>query len=147
MTIQAQFANLAAALDEAARSGSFTTLATALDMAQLVENAGMGGPFTVFAPIDEAFAQLPAEELATLLSPDRQELLTAVLGYHVLPSVMLAQDIQPGEVQTVTGETLTVAREGNTLLINDARVVQADIVTGNGVVHVIDRVLLPALAG
>lgn len=139
-----EFDNLAAALDAAAQGGSFTTLATALDMADLMANAEVGGPFTVFAPTDAAFEQLSPEVLAELLDPAKKEVLTRVLGYHVLPKVVRATDAEVGTVVTVSGEPLDLSLDGNSLRVNDATVTQTDIVTGNGVIHVIDRVLLPS---
>jgi len=143
MPATAQFDSLATALQAASESGTFTTLAAALQAAGLDATAEGDGPFTVFAPTDDAFAALPADTLETLLSPEHRAQLTEILGYHVLPGRTMTEDLQNGTVRTVTGEALEVTVQGTMIEINGARVLQPDIVTNNGVVHVIDRVLLP----
>ncbi len=136
-----QFDNLAEALDAAAESNTFTNIATALTMAELVANATVGGPFTVFAPTDEAFSRLPASTLAELLNPEKKEQLTIFLGDHVLPNVLLSGELVSGPVTTVTGKELYIETQNGTVTVNGATVTQADIVTGNGVIHVVDQVL------
>jgi uncharacterized surface protein with fasciclin (FAS1) repeats len=114
---------------------------------RLIADAGLGdtlrgpGPFTVFAPSDEAFKAVPAKTLAELGSD--KELLKSVLTYHVLPGKTLAADVKNGNAKTVNGATLALAKAGTMVTVEDAVVVQADVAATNGVVHVIDRVLLP----
>ncbi len=144
MSTSANFNTLADALNAAVNAQSFTTIATALQAADLAANASSGGPFTIFAPTDEAFAQLPAETLADLLKPENKSQLATILGYHVVNGKVLSTDIKSGNVKTVTGDDLKVSVSGGGVTVNDASVVQADIVAGNGVVHVINKVLLPS---
>ena len=127
-------------VDTAAAAGQFNTLATALKKAGLVDTLKGKGPFTVFAPTDEAFAQLPKEQLDALLADPK--MLTAVLTYHVVPGKLMAKDVKAGDVTTVQGASLTVRTAGG-VTVNDARVLKTDIVADNGVIHVIDRVVLP----
>ncbi len=127
----------------AVEAGDFEILATALDAAGLVETLQGEGPFTVFAPTDEAFAALPEGTLETLLEEENLDQLTAILTYHVVPGMVTSEDIEPGEVETVEGSVLTIAVEDGTVMVNDATVVTADVKASNGVIHVIDTVLLP----
>jgi uncharacterized surface protein with fasciclin (FAS1) repeats len=128
-------------VDTAVAAGDFTTLATALQEAGLVETLKGPGPFTVFAPTDEAFAKLPAGTLEALLK-DKQR-LAAVLTYHVVPGRVMAADIVTmTAAKTVQGDSLAI-RADNGVTIDGARVVKADIQAGNGVIHVIDAVLIP----
>lgn len=132
-------------VDTAVAAGDFTTLATALEAADLVDTLKGEGPFTVFAPTDAAFDALPAGTLDDLLADP--EALAGVLTYHVVEGEVLAADLTDGqEVETVNGETLTVSIDGDTVKINDATVTTADIETSNGVIHVIDTVLVPPSA-
>ena len=128
-------------VDTAVAAGSFKTLATALQAAGLVDTLKGKGPFTVFAPTDEAFAKIPKADLDALLKDKAK--LTAVLTYHVVPGAVMAKDVVPGKVATAQGQSLNVdVRYGN-VMINQAKVVKTDIVTSNGVIHVIDSVVLP----
>lgn len=127
-------------VDTAIAAGSFKTLVTAVQKAGLVETLKGAGPFTVFAPTDEAFAKLPAGTLDNLLAnPDK---LAAVLKYHVVAGKVMAKDVKTGPVATVEGSNarLTV-KDG--VMINRAKVTKADIEASNGVIHVIDAVILP----
>jgi transforming growth factor-beta-induced protein len=132
-------------VDTAVAAGSFTTLAKALQAADLVGTLKGAGPFTVFAPTDEAFAKLPAGTLADLLKPENKAKLTAILTYHVVAGkVMASQVTGMKSAKTVNGQSLKIAVKDGGVMINSAKVAKADIVTSNGVIHVIDTVLLPA---
>ena len=128
-------------VDTAVAAGSFTTLAKLLTDAGLVETLKGAGPFTVFAPTDEAFAAVPADTLAALGAD--KALLTKVLTYHVVPGKVTAADIKPGDVATVAGPTLKLSVVNGKVMVNDATVTTADVMASNGVIHVIDKVLLP----
>ena len=127
-------------VDTAVAAGSFKTLATALGAAGLVDTLKGKGPFTVFAPTDEAFAKIPKADLDALLKDKAK--LTAVLTYHVVPGKVMAADVKAGKVKTVQGSELTVSTMGG-VKVDNAHVVQTDIVADNGVIHVIDSVLMP----
>jgi len=127
-------------VETAVAAGSFKTLAAALQAAGLVETLKGPGPFTVFAPTDEAFAKVPKDQLDALLKDKAK--LTAVLTYHVVPGKVMAADVKAGEVKTVQGSTLTVTTAGG-VKVDAANVVKTDIVASNGVIHVIDSVVLP----
>jgi uncharacterized surface protein with fasciclin (FAS1) repeats len=127
-------------VDTAVAAGNFKTLATALQAAGLIETLKGPGPFTVFAPNDEAFAKVPKADLDALLKDKAR--LTAVLTYHVVPGKVMAKDVKAGEVKTVQGGNLTVATTGG-VTVNGARVIATDIAASNGVIHVIDRVVMP----
>jgi len=127
-------------VDTAVAAGSFKTLATALTAAGLIDTLKGKGPFTVFAPTDEAFAKIPKADLDKLLADKAK--LTAVLTYHVVPGTVMAKDVKAGKVKTVQGSELTVATAGG-VMIDGAKVVKTDIVADNGVIHVIDSVVLP----
>ena len=127
-------------VDTALAAGSFQTLATALKTAGLVETLKGEGPFTVFAPTDEAFAKIPKADLDALLKDKAK--LTAVLTYHVVSGKVMAKDVKAGKVKTVQGSELTLGTTGG-VTVDAAKVVQADIVADNGVIHVIDSVVLP----
>jgi uncharacterized surface protein with fasciclin (FAS1) repeats len=130
-------------VDTAVKAGSFKTLAAALKAAGLVDTLKGKGPFTVFAPTDEAFAKLPAGTLEALLKPENKAKLTAILTYHVVAGNVKAADvIKLKSAKTVQGQSVAIdATDG--VKINDAKVVKTDIDCGNGVIHVIDTVLLP----
>jgi uncharacterized surface protein with fasciclin (FAS1) repeats len=130
-------------VDTAVKAGSFKTLAAALKAAGLVETLKGKGPFTVFAPTDEAFAKLPAGTVETLLKPENKDKLVAILTYHVVAGNVKAADVvKLKSAETVLGQTVAIdAKDG--VKINNAKVVKADIACGNGVIHVIDTVLLP----
>jgi uncharacterized surface protein with fasciclin (FAS1) repeats len=127
-------------VDTAVAAGSFKTLATALQAAGLVDTLKGKGPFTVFAPTDEAFAKIPKADLDALLKDKAK--LTAVLTYHVVPGKVMAKDVKAGQVKTVQGGSLTIGTTGG-VTVNNAKVVKTDIVADNGVIHVIDTVVLP----
>ena len=127
-------------VDTAVAAGSFKTLATALQAAGLVDTLKGPGPFTVFAPTDAAFAKIPKADLDALLKDKAK--LTAVLTYHVVPGRVMAKDVKAGSVKTVQGGMLSLGTMGG-VTVNDAKVVQADVVASNGVIHVIDSVVLP----
>lgn len=131
-------------VDTAVSAGKFQTLVTAVKAAGLVDTLKGDGPFTVFAPTDEAFAKLPAGTVEDLLKPENKEKLVAVLTYHVVPGKIMSSDIvgKTAEVETVQGSKLSVdATEG--VKVDEATVTSADIETSNGVIHVIDTVVLP----
>jgi len=128
-------------VETAVAAGQFNTLAAALDKAGLVSTLKGKGPFTVFAPTDAAFAKVPKADLDALLADKAK--LTAVLTYHVVPGNVMAKDVKPGKVKTVQGSELTLATSDGGVTVDGAQVVKADIVADNGVIHVIDRVLLP----
>jgi len=129
-------------VDTAVAAGSFKTLAKALTEAGLVETLKGKGPFTVFAPTDEAFAKLPKGTLEALLKDKKK--LTAVLTYHVVAGKVTAADVAKlTTAKTVNGQSVKITAKNGTVLINDAKVTQADIETTNGVIHVIDKVILP----
>lgn len=129
----------------AQQAGSFKTLAAALDAAGLVETLKGKGPFTVFAPSDEAFAKLPAGTVETLLKPENKQRLIAVLTYHVVPGKVPAADVvKLTAAATVNGQRVDVKVDGNKVLVDQARVVTTDIACSNGVIHVIDQVILPS---
>ncbi|HVL56477.1 MAG TPA: fasciclin domain-containing protein [Burkholderiaceae bacterium] len=127
-------------VETAVAAGEFKTLATALDKAGLIQTLKGSGPFTVFAPTDAAFAKVPKAQLDALLAD--KDKLTAVLTYHVVPGKVMAKDVQPGRVRTVQGGELTLSTAGG-VRVDGANVVKADIVADNGVIHVIDSVVLP----
>ncbi|MBL8796876.1 MAG: fasciclin domain-containing protein [Planctomycetia bacterium] len=129
-------------VDTAVGAGQFKTLAAALQAAGLVETLKGAGPFTVFAPTDEAFAKIPKEKLEALLKD--KPALTAVLTYHVVPGKVMAADVvKLNAAKTVQGQNVMVAAKNGKVQINGATVVKTDIVCKNGVIHVIDAVLLP----
>ena len=131
-------------VDTAIAAGNFSTFAGAIKAAGLTEALAAKGPFTVFAPTDEAFAKLPAGTLDDLLKPENKEKLKAILTYHVVSGkVMAAQAMKLNSAKTVNGKELTIKTEGGKVMINDATVTKADIHASNGVIHVIDTVLLP----
>ena len=127
-------------VDTAVADGNFKTLATALQAAGLVDTLKGPGPFTVFAPTDAAFAKVPKADLDALLKDKAK--LTAVLTYHVVPGKVMAADVKAGKVKTVQGSELTVATSGG-VTVDNAKVVKADVVADNGVIHVIDAVVIP----
>lgn len=132
-------------VDVAVEAGSFETLVAAVQAAGLVETLKGEGPFTVFAPTDEAFAALPAGTVESLLLPENRDQLVAVLTYHVIPGAVMASDIagKALNVDTVQGAPIAVNATGGSVLINDATVISADVKASNGVIHVIDQVILP----
>jgi uncharacterized surface protein with fasciclin (FAS1) repeats len=127
-------------VDTAVAAGSFKTLVTAVQAAGLVETLKGKGPFTVFAPTDEAFAKIPKDQLNALLAD--KAMLTKVLTYHVVAGKVMAADVKAGMVPTVAGQSIDVTTD-NGVMINNAKVVKTDIVASNGVIHVIDTVIMP----
>lgn len=127
-------------VDTAVSAGSFKTLTTALTAAGLVDTLKGKGPFTVFAPTDAAFAKIPKADLDALLKDKAK--LTAVLTYHVVPGKVMAADVKAGKVKTVQGSELTVATMDG-VMVDGAKVTATDIVADNGVIHVIDSVIVP----
>lgn len=127
-------------VDTAVGAGSFKTLATALGAADLVPTLKGKGPFTVFAPTDEAFAKIPKADLDALLKDKKK--LAAVLTYHVVPGKVMAANVKAGKVKTVQGSDITITTTGG-VMVNNAKVIKTDIVADNGVIHVIDTVIMP----
>jgi uncharacterized surface protein with fasciclin (FAS1) repeats len=131
-------------VDTAVAAGSFTTLAKALTAAELVDTLKGEGPFTVFAPTDEAFAALPAGTLDDLLKPENKAKLQEILKYHVVSGKVMAADVGGlTTAKTVAGKDLKVSAKDGGVMINESKVVKTDIAAKNGVIHVIDKVLLP----
>ena len=128
----------------AVAAGQFKTLAAALQAAGLVDTLKGAGPFTVFAPTDEAFAKLPKGTVEDLLKPENKAKLTAVLTYHVVPGKVMAADVvKVKEAKTVQGGAIKVSTMGGQVMVDKAHVVKTDIAASNGVIHVIDTVLMP----
>ena len=137
-------AHAADIVDTAVAAGNFTTLAAALEAGGLVETLKGEGPFTVFAPTDEAFAKLPAGTVETLLEPANKAQLVAVLTYHVVPGMLPAAEVvKYDEADTVNGARLDIDSSGSGVMVNGANVTATDIMADNGVIHVIDAVVLP----
>jgi len=136
----------------AASNPEFSTLVGAVKAAGLADTLSGAGPFTVFAPTNDAFAKLPAGTVASLLKPDNKDKLAGILTYHVVAGKVMAADVKPGAVKTVNGASFTIATEGNDVVITDgqgnkSKVVKTDVPASNGVIHVIDTVLLPPSSG
>ena len=130
-------------VDTAVNAGTFNTLVAAVTAADLVDTLKGDGPFTVFAPTDEAFAALPEGTVETLLKPENKDQLVAILTYHVVPGKVMSTDLSDDmTAATVQGGEITIDLD-NGVMINDANVVAADVVADNGVIHVIDKVILP----
>lgn len=128
-------------VDTAVAAGQFNTLAAALQAAGLVDTLKGTGPFTVFAPTDAAFAKIPKADLDALLKDKAK--LASVLTYHVVPGRLMAKDVKPGAVTTVQGSPVTVRTSGGKVMVDNAAVTKTDIAADNGVIHVIDSVILP----
>ncbi|MFW2388761.1 MAG: fasciclin domain-containing protein [Polyangiales bacterium] len=129
----------------AAGAGQFSTLVAAVQAAGLVETLQGAGPFTVFAPTDEAFAKLPAGTLDSLLLPENKAKLTAILTYHVVAGEVLAADVVTlSSADTVEGQSVAISVSDSGVRINDANVTETDVMASNGVIHVIDSVLIPS---
>lgn len=137
MVISAQAKDI---VDTAVGAGSLKTLASALGAAGLVETLKGKGPFTVFAPTDEAFAKIPKADLEALLKDKTK--LTEILTYHVVPGKVMAADVKAGKVKTVQGSDITVTTTGG-VMVDKAKVIKTDITADNGVIHVIDTVIMP----
>jgi uncharacterized surface protein with fasciclin (FAS1) repeats len=129
-------------VDIAVSAGSFNTLVAAVKEAALVETLKGEGPYTVFAPTDDAFAKIPPAQLNALLADKAQ--LTKVLTYHVVAGKVMAADVKAGQVTTVEGSPVTISLN-NGVMVDDAKVIKTDIVASNGVIHVIDTVLIPTM--
>lgn len=130
-------------VDTAVGAGSFNTLVAAVKAAGLVDTLKSDGPFTVFAPTDEAFAALPEGTVESLLEPENKDQLTAILTYHVVPGKVLSSDLSDGMMAaTVQGDKVTIGTMGG-VTVDSANVVSADIEASNGVIHVIDGVIMP----
>jgi uncharacterized surface protein with fasciclin (FAS1) repeats len=140
LTLAALGAQAKDIVDTAVGAGNFKTLATALTAAGLIDTLKGKGPFTVFAPTDAAFAKIPKADLDKLLADKAK--LTAVLTYHVVPGKVMAKDVKAGKVKTVQGGEITVATTGG-VTVDGAKVSATDIVADNGVIHVIDSVIMP----
>lgn len=133
-------------VDTARKAGRFRTLLAAAKAAGLVDALKSDGPFTLFAPTDEAFAKIPRETLDGLLRPENRDKLAAILTYHVIPSKAMAADVVKLDgkgVKSVEGSDLMVMVEGKNVMVGKAKVVKTDIAASNGVIHVIDTVLMP----
>jgi uncharacterized surface protein with fasciclin (FAS1) repeats len=136
-------------VDLAVANPDFSTLVAAVKAAGLVDTLSGPGPFTVFAPTNEAFAKLPAGTVDSLLKPENKQTLTNILTYHAVAGEVLAKDVKPGSVKTVNGASFTISVEGGKVFITDGKgqkveVIKTDIQGSNGVIHVINGVLLPA---
>ncbi|MEX1663717.1 fasciclin domain-containing protein [Thioclava sp. 15-R06ZXC-3] len=132
-------------VDTAVNAGSFGTLVAAVQAAGLVDTLKSEGPFTVFAPTDEAFAKLPAGTVDDLLKPENKDKLTAILTYHVVPGKVMSGDLSDGMMATtVQGSQVTITTDP-TVMVDGANVTQADIEASNGVIHVIDAVIMPKM--
>lgn len=131
-------------VDVAVSSGSFNTLVAAVKAADLVSTLKSEGPFTVFAPTDEAFANLPEGTLDELLKPENKEKLASILTYHVVPGKLMSDKVvEMKSATTVNGKDVSISVVDGNVMINDATVVKADVKASNGVIHVIDKVILP----
>jgi uncharacterized surface protein with fasciclin (FAS1) repeats len=131
-------------VDTAVASGSFKTLAKALDAADLVQTLKGPGPYTVFAPTDEAFAKLPAGTLENLLRPENKAQLRRILSYHVVSGRVMAADVvKLSAAKSVSGDTIPIAAHEGGVMVDNAHVVKTDILASNGVIHVIDAVIMP----
>ncbi len=131
-------------VDTAVAAGSFTTLVAAVKAAGLVDTLKGAGPFTVFAPTDDAFAKLPAGTVENLLKPENKAKLQGILTYHVVPGTVMAKDVANLKTaKTVNGQELTVKSSHGSVMVDGAGVTKTDILSSNGVIHVIDSVLLP----
>ena len=132
-------------VDTAVAAGQFNTLAAALDAADLIETLKGDGPFTVFAPTDDAFAKLPEGTVESLLKPENRDQLIAILTYHVVPGKVEAADVvKLDSATTVNGQDVSIQVADSGVRINDANVIKTDIGASNGVIHVIDTVILPS---
>jgi len=130
-------------VEEASANEDFSTLVAAVGAAKLVETLRSEGPYTVFAPTNEAFEALPKGLVKKLLKPENQETLKKILTYHVVADKVTSDEITPGDVTTVEGQDVSLSVNGEAVKVNDATVVVADVETANGVIHAIDAVLLP----
>jgi uncharacterized surface protein with fasciclin (FAS1) repeats len=134
-------------VDTAKEAGAFNTLLAAAEAAGLVDTLKSDGPFTVFAPTDDAFAALPAGTVEDLLKPENKDQLAAILTYHVVPGKVMASDIMGKEMATATvqGSEVDINATGDAVMVDGATVVTADVEADNGVIHVIDKVIMPSM--
>lgn len=133
-------------VDTALSAGNFSTLAAALGAAGLIETLKGEGPFTVFAPTDDAFAKIPPQALSELLQPENKDKLTAILTYHVVPGRVTSHEVANlNSATTLQGQTVKISKQDG-VKINDANVIAPDVEATNGMIHVIDTVLMPATA-
>jgi uncharacterized surface protein with fasciclin (FAS1) repeats len=132
-------------VDVAAANGSFKTLTAALKAAGLDKALASEGPFTIFAPTDEAFAALPEGTVEELLKPENRDTLIAILTYHVVPGENTSKTLKSGEAETLEGAAVEVKVSPSGVMVNDANVVKADIPASNGVIHVLDKVIMPPI--
>ncbi|WP_234497811.1 fasciclin domain-containing protein [Vibrio maritimus] len=131
-------------VDVAAENGSFTTLVAAVQAAGLVDTLKGEGPFTVFAPTDEAFAKLPEGTVESLLQPENKDKLVAILTYHVVPGKVMAADVMGlDKAKTVQGQEIMITKKDGMVMVDNATVVATDVKAKNGVIHVIDAVIMP----
>lgn len=130
-------------VDVAASNKSFSTLVAAVKAAGLVETLKGEGPYTVFAPTDEAFAKLPKGTLESLLKPENKQKLVAILTYHVIPGKVMAKDVKSGKVKTASGSSFKMKVSKKGVWVDNAKIVATDVKADNGVIHVIDTVILP----
>ena len=130
-------------VDVAASNKSFKTLVAAVKAAGLVETLKSDGPFTVFAPSDEAFAKLPEGTLESLLKPENKQKLVSILTYHVVPGKVMAKDVKSGMVKTASGSSFKMKVSKKGVHVDKAKVVATDVMADNGVIHVIDTVIIP----
>ena len=131
-------------VDTASSAGSFNTLVAAVKAADLVDTLKSEGPFTVFAPTDEAFAKLPPGTLDDLLKPENKEKLQSILTYHVVPGKVMAKDVMMlTSAKTANGQSLSIDKSAGDVMIDNAKVVKTDIMCSNGIIHVIDTVVIP----
>ncbi|MEO6006034.1 MAG: fasciclin domain-containing protein [Opitutus sp.] len=137
------FASAKTIVEIAAGSPDHTTLVAAVKAAGLADTLSSEGPFTVFAPTNAAFAKLPAGTVDSLLKPENKAKLVAILTYHVVPAKVLAADVKSGKAPTVNGKMLTLKADSSGVMVDQAKVTATDLVGSNGVIHVIDTVLMP----
>ena len=131
-------------VDTAVNAGSFNTLVAAVQAADLADTLKSEGPFTVFAPTDEAFAKLPAGTVEDLLKPENKDKLQAILTYHVVSGKYMAKDVLTmKEAKTVNGQSFMISMDAGNVMVDNAKVVQTDIECSNGIIHVIDTVIMP----
>jgi uncharacterized surface protein with fasciclin (FAS1) repeats len=131
-------------VDTAVAAGDFNTLVTAIKAADLAETLKGPGPFTVFAPTDAAFAKLPPATLTSLLQPENKQKLASILTYHVVPGKVMAADVvKLTSAKTVNGQAVSIRTRDGAVMVDNAKVIQTDTVCSNGVIHVIDSVILP----
>ncbi len=133
-------------VETAKSTGTFDTLVAALDAADKTEMLQEKGPYTVFAPTDEAFAKLPKGTVDNLLKPENKEKLASILAYHVMKGEVMAKDVKTMMAPTANGAKLDIKVKDDKVMVNDAKVVKADVKASNGVIHVIDKVLMPPKA-